>query len=42
MFYMILRLLHEELEGGIISTQEYHSAVVKAALIHGIRRHGIR
>ncbi|HSV95406.1 MAG TPA: hypothetical protein VLM75_00580 [Spirochaetota bacterium] len=42
MFYMILRLLHEEMESGIISPQEYHSAVVKAAVIHGIRRNGIR
>jgi hypothetical protein len=30
------------MEGGIISLQEYHSAVVKAAVIHGIRRDGIR
>jgi hypothetical protein len=42
MFYILLRLLYEEMESGMISPQEYHSAVVKAAVIHGIRRNGIR
>lgn len=42
MFYILLRLLYEEMESGMISPQEYHSAVEKAAAIHGIRRNGIR
>jgi len=42
MFYLLLRLLHEEMTNGKISVDEYYSAVTKAAIFHGIRRNGIR
>ncbi len=42
MFYLLLRLLHEEMLSGRISGIEYRSAVEKAAILHGIRKNGIR
>ncbi len=42
MFYLLLRLLHEEMETGRISRDEYTSAVERAARFHGIKRNGIR
>ncbi|HNU91214.1 MAG TPA: hypothetical protein PKO25_05035 [Spirochaetota bacterium] len=42
MFYILLRLLYEEMESGMISPREYRSAVEKVAMIHGFRRNGIR
>ncbi len=42
MFYLLLRILHDEMTEGKISKDEYLSAVVKVALFHGIRRDGIR
>ncbi len=42
MFYLLLRMLHEEMTSGKISREEYRSAVEKVALFHGIRRNGIR
>ncbi len=41
MFYLILRLLHEEMTQDKISREEYFSAVVKIAHFHGIKRNGI-
>lgn len=42
MLYLLLRLLHEEMTGGRISSDEYSRAVEKAAKIHGIRKNGLR
>jgi hypothetical protein len=42
MFYLLLRLLHEEMESGRISPEEYAAAVEKTAQFHGIRKNGIR
>jgi len=42
MFFLLLRLLHEEMLAGRISNPEYRKAVEKAAAIHGIKRNGIR
>ncbi len=42
MFYLLLRLLHEEMAGGRITREEYRNAVEKAARLHGIRRNGLR
>jgi len=42
MFYLLLRLLHEEMTGGRISRDEYGRAVEKAARVHGIRKNGLR
>lgn len=41
MFYLILRLLHEEMAQNKITREEYFSAVVKIAHFHGIKRNGI-
>jgi hypothetical protein len=41
MFYLILRLLHEEMTQDKISREEYFSAVVKIAHFHGTKRNGI-
>lgn len=42
MFYLLLRLLHEEMETGKITGDDYRRAVVRAARFHGIQRNGIR
>jgi hypothetical protein len=42
MFYLLLRLLNEEMERGSISRDEYRHAVVRAARFHGFRKNGIR
>ncbi len=42
MFYLLLRLLHEEMSDGKISREEYMKAVSRAASVHGIRKNGIQ
>jgi hypothetical protein len=42
MFYLLLRLLNEEMETGKITADDYRRAVVRAARFHGIQRNGIR
>jgi hypothetical protein len=42
MFYLLLRILHDEMVTGKISREEYITGVMKIALFHGIRRNGIR
>jgi hypothetical protein len=42
MFYLLLRLLHEEMSDGKISREEYMKAVSKVASVHGIRKNGIQ
>ncbi len=42
MFYLLLRLLHDEMETGKISREEYRSAIERVAQLHGIKRNGIR
>lgn len=42
MFYLLLRLLHEEMESGRITPEEYRAAVEKIAKLHGIRKNGLR
>jgi hypothetical protein len=42
MFYLLLRLLYEEMISGRISRREYDTAVEKAATVHGIKKNGIR
>ncbi len=42
MFYILLRLLYEEMEMGRISRRDYINAVEKIAQIHGIRKNGIQ
>ncbi len=41
MFYLLLRLLYEEMESGKISRDEYRRAIEKAANFHGFRKNGI-
>ena len=42
MFYLLLRLLHEDFANGTISREEYRQAVMRIATVHGIRRNGIQ
>ena len=42
MFYLLLRLLHEEMSDGKISRDEYMNAVIKVASVHGNRKNGIQ
>lgn len=42
MFYLLLRLLYEEMAEGKISKEEYYEAVFRIASIHGFKRNGIR
>ncbi len=42
MFYLLLRLLHEEMRSGKISQMEYMRAVTRIAEFHGFKRNGIR
>ncbi|HPK45178.1 MAG TPA: hypothetical protein PLV62_09380 [Spirochaetota bacterium] len=42
MFYLLLRLLHEEMVEGKISREEYFEAVIRIASIHGFKRNGIQ
>lgn len=42
MFYLLLRLLYEEMAEGKITKEEYYEAVIRIASIHGIKRNGIR
>jgi hypothetical protein len=41
MFYLLLRILHDDMETGKISRDEYFRAVVKIARFHGFKRNGI-
>ncbi|MCX8124291.1 MAG: hypothetical protein N3F66_09020 [Spirochaetes bacterium] len=42
MFYLLLRLLYEEMAEGKITKDEYYEAVIRIASLHGIKRNGIR
>jgi len=42
MFFLLLRMLYEELEQHRMTYEEYCLAVERVALIHGIRRNRIR
>lgn len=42
MFYLLLRLLHEEMTAGKITRDDYCKAVERVASVHGIRKNGIR
>jgi hypothetical protein len=42
MFFLLLRMLNEDMEKGRISREEYAMAIEKIASIHGIRKNGIR
>ncbi|HNR89948.1 MAG TPA: hypothetical protein PKM65_16540 [Spirochaetota bacterium] len=42
MFYLLLRMIHDDLSEGRISQDEYLRAIERLARIHGIRKNGIR
>jgi hypothetical protein len=42
MFFLLLRMLNEDMEKGKISREEYAMAIEKIASIHGLRKNGIR
>ena len=41
MFYLLLRLLHDEMLSGAITYDEYKKAVSEVASVHGIKKNGI-
>lgn len=42
MFYLLLRLLYEEMDTGKITKQEYTRAIEGVAVFHGFKKNGIR
>ena len=42
MFYLLLRLLYEDMNEGKISRFEYSHAIKKIADVHGFKKNGIR